>query len=65
MARLDAAILFGGEPWDHAVPSLVVTEAGGRATDFDGTDRIDAGHCLFSNGRIHDALLDVVRGEPS
>jgi histidinol-phosphatase len=65
MARLDAAILFGGEPWDHAVPSLVVTEAGGSATAFDGTDRIDAGHCLFSNGGIHDALLVVLGGQPS
>jgi len=39
-----------------------VAEAGGRVTDTDGrafTSR--GGHVLASNGRIHDAMLDVIR----
>jgi fructose-1,6-bisphosphatase/inositol monophosphatase family enzyme len=39
-----------------------VAEAGGRVTGTDGalfTSR--GGHVLASNGRIHDAMLDVIR----
>ena len=48
-----------GQAWNSA---LVVAEAGGRVTGTDGapfTSR--GGHVLASNGRIHDAMLDVIR----
>ena len=50
------------KPWDIAGGALIVAEAGGRVTDTDGrafTSR--GGHVLASNGRIHDAMLDVIR----
>jgi myo-inositol-1(or 4)-monophosphatase len=50
------------KPWDVAGGALVVAEAGGRVTGTDGgpfTSR--GGHVLASNGRIHDAMLDVIR----
>ena len=45
------------KPWDVAAGALLVTEAGGRVTDYAGAPfRSDAGEILATNGRIHDAL---------
>jgi len=44
--------------WDAAAPLLLVEEAGGRATDFEGRRAVDSGTFLASNGHLH----DVVRG---
>jgi 3'(2'), 5'-bisphosphate nucleotidase len=55
--------------WDHAAGVLVVTEAGGRASDLNGDD-LDFGcgqklgnpnGIVVSNGHQHDAVLEVVR----
>ncbi len=43
--------------WDLAAPTIVVEEAGGRVTDFEGRRRIDSGTVLASNGLLHDELL--------
>jgi 3'(2'), 5'-bisphosphate nucleotidase len=56
--------------WDVAAGLLVVEEAGGRATDLDGRPLdLTAGRelsrnrgSLISNGRLHDAALEAVRG---
>ncbi len=44
-------------PWDLAAPLVVVEEAGGRVTDFEGRRRIDSGSVLASNGLLHETLL--------
>jgi myo-inositol-1(or 4)-monophosphatase len=50
------------KPWDVAGGALVVAEAGGRITGTDGAPFTSRrGHVLASNGRIHDAMLDVIR----
>ena len=49
-------------PWDAAAGSLLVEEAGGRVTNLTGgTLDIDAPAVVASNGRIHDAMLAVLR----
>ncbi len=48
-------------PWDMAAPFVLVEEAGGRVTDFEGRRRLDAGAYLASNGRLHRLLLDRLR----
>ncbi|GMR04741.1 MAG: inositol monophosphatase family protein [Thermodesulfobacteriota bacterium] len=51
-------------PWDTAAASLIVTEAGGRVTDFEGNDFSNyRPECLASNGLIHGAMLDVLAGK--
>jgi myo-inositol-1(or 4)-monophosphatase len=59
---------FNLNPWDTAAGVLIVQEAGGQVTRFDGQPfRIDSRETLASNGRVHEALLRefqaIFRGE--
>jgi myo-inositol-1(or 4)-monophosphatase len=48
-------------PWDVAAGILLVEEAGGRVTDFDGGPPPASGaRIAASNGRVHDAMLAVL-----
>ena len=51
-------------PWDIAAVKGIVEGAGGRLTDLNGEDSIYTGHCLTSNGLVHDAALRVLGGVP-
>jgi myo-inositol-1(or 4)-monophosphatase len=52
-------------PWDMHAGRLVVEEAGGRATRFDGSALgLGPGEIVATNGRIHEAMIDVLREEP-
>lgn len=50
----------GLAPWDVAAASLIVTEAGGRVTDFDGGNDFIAGGTVIASNR---ALYDFIRDE--
>ncbi|HKE84076.1 MAG TPA: inositol monophosphatase family protein [Vicinamibacterales bacterium] len=51
------------KPWDVAAGALIAAEAGGRITGMDGSPfNPAAAHLVASNGHIHDAMLDVIRG---
>lgn len=50
-------------PWDLAAPIIVVEEAGGVVTDFDGRRSMAAGEGLATNGAIHAAILDRLWGD--
>jgi len=44
--------------WDIAAPSLIVTEAGGKVTDFDGNPiKKNTTNILASNGFLHEEIL--------
>ncbi|MFQ5465097.1 MAG: inositol monophosphatase family protein, partial [Thermodesulfobacteriota bacterium] len=48
-------------PWDTSAAALVVSEAGGRVTDFSGGGfSIYGTECLASNGLIHDEMIDLL-----
>lgn len=48
--------------WDIAAGLLIVQEAGGRVTDFDGaTDMLSKRRIVASNGRIHDEMLSLLQ----
>ncbi len=55
--RADAVIDPALKPWDVSAPSLLVHEAGGRMTTFDGGPGHLGGDIVASNGRLHDTLL--------
>ena len=50
-------------PWDVAAGLLLVEEAGGRTSDFDaGPPPASGARIVASNGRVHAAMLEVLRG---
>jgi myo-inositol-1(or 4)-monophosphatase len=56
--RYDGFWEFNLNPWDTAAGVLLVQEAGGKVTRFDGTPfRLDSREVLGSNGLIHEELL--------
>ncbi len=60
--RGDAYATTKIEPWDIAASVLIVEEAGGKVTDFKGnTWRAERSDIVFSNGRIHEHILEIVR----
>lgn len=71
-ASLDLACVAAGrfdgfwemklKPWDTAAGMLLVTEAGGRVSNFDGAPfSPDQVECLASNGLIHDVMISVLQ----
>lgn len=50
------------KPWDLAAPKILIEEAGGRFTDFLGRPTIYGGTALATNGRLHEAVLALLRG---
>jgi histidinol-phosphatase len=58
--RLEFAVEASVNLWDLAAVQLIVEEAGGRFTDFDGAARPDGGSGLSSNGLLHDEVLAVL-----
>ena len=46
--------------WDVAATSLVVSEAGGKFSDIDGTPSLRAGNALVTNGILHEIVLDLI-----
>jgi len=62
--RLDGYWELKLQPWDVAAGALILEEAGGRFSDFGGGAGARSGReVVASNGRIHDAMLAVLRGE--
>lgn len=71
-ASLDLACVAAGrfdgfwemklKPWDTAAGMLLVTEAGGRVSNFDGAPFAPSHReCLASNGLIHDAMIPILQ----
>jgi myo-inositol-1(or 4)-monophosphatase len=72
-SALDQALVAAGtydgfwemklKAWDLAAGSLLVEEAGGRATGWLGEPlRLERGAIVVSNGRVHDELLALLSG---
>ena len=60
--RFDAFYEDGLYPWDMAAATLVVREAGGRVTGFDGrVVDIGAGDLVATNGHLQEAMLEGLR----
>lgn len=52
------------QAWDSAAGFLMVQEAGGKVTDFNGDEYSPyQPHIIATNGKIHDELLQYVKGE--
>jgi myo-inositol-1(or 4)-monophosphatase len=64
---LDAFCEDNMSPWDTLAGTLLVEEAGGRATTFGGYSRPidDRSDILATNGHLHQDILDILRQNPS
>jgi myo-inositol-1(or 4)-monophosphatase len=61
MGRFDGFWELWLSPWDLAAGTLIVQEAGGKVTRWDGTDfRIEGRELLASNGSLHDEMKAVL-----
>lgn len=62
----EGAVDIASEPevslWDLAALSVIVTESGGRFSSLTGEDGPHGGDALATNGALHDAVLDTLRG---
>jgi myo-inositol-1(or 4)-monophosphatase len=60
--RYDGFWEFNLNPWDTAAGVLIVEEAGGTVTRFDGSAfELNSRETIASNGLLHQALLDEFR----
>ncbi len=60
--RLDAYWEAGLKSWDIAAGYLLVQEAGGMATDLNGSSvDLDKGDILATNALLHDSFIDLLR----
>jgi len=49
------------KPWDALAAALVLEEAGGRVSRFDGAPlELATDEVLATNGKVHDAMLRVI-----
>jgi histidinol-phosphatase len=51
--------------WDFAAPQVIVEEAGGRMTTFDGGPPVHRSSVLTTNGLLHDEILHRLAAERS
>ena len=62
MGRFDGFWELKLSPWDMAAGSLLITEAGGRVTDFSGGPfNIYLKEILATNGKIHQQMVEVLK----
>lgn len=60
--RVDGFWELGLSPWDMAAGSLIVTEAGGRLTDYAGRPlNLRGRHMVASNTLLHRQMLDAIQ----
>lgn len=58
--RLDAFYEYTLKPWDLAAGVLLVGEAGGAVSDFDGLPHVFGRPLLADNGKTHAAMLELL-----
>lgn len=64
--RFDGFWEYDLKPWDVAAGLLLVTEAGGKITDFKGNpSALGDGQLVASNGGLHDRMLEVIDSLPA
>ena len=62
MGRFDGFWELRLNPWDTAAGVLIVTEAGGRVSNFEGqTFSIYEDNILASNGLLHEGMMEVIK----
>ncbi len=61
--RVEAMVDPVVSPWDVAPFPVIIEEAGGQMTDWNGQRGFTGGHAVASNGLFHEPLLASLRGD--
>jgi fructose-1,6-bisphosphatase/inositol monophosphatase family enzyme len=48
--------------WDAAPFLVIMEEAGGTFTDWEGQRKIDTGNALATNGLLYESVMQIVKG---
>ena len=60
--RVESFFMIGVRAWDIAAGWIMVKEAGGKVTDFDGDPfTLHSKNLLATNGKIHDEIASIVK----
>jgi histidinol-phosphatase len=59
----EVMVEHGVHTWDVAALKVIVEEAGGRFTDWNNHPTIHSPDVIASNGRVHDIVLAILRGD--
>ena len=59
----DLMVDYGVHIWDIAGLKVIVEEAGGKFTDWDGGNDLERPDCVATNGILHDAALALLRAK--
>ncbi len=60
--RIESIVIPGAHPWDVASGILLVREAGGKVTDFQGKKwTLNSYDMAASNGKVHSGILKVLK----
>ena len=63
--RFDGFWEMNLNPWDTAAGTVILEEAGGKLTDYDGSPyTIYSKKMVASNGLLHQKMLDVIQHRP-
>ncbi len=57
---IDVAVEAWVNPWDVAASQVIIAEAGGWFSDFEGADRIDSGNVISTNGLLHAEMVGLM-----
>ena len=64
MGRFEGFWEFGLQPWDVCAGALILQEAGGKVTDWDGSPMPFSGkRVLATNGHIHGEMMQILGKE--
>ncbi|MDH5598457.1 MAG: inositol monophosphatase, partial [Cyclobacteriaceae bacterium] len=58
--RFDGYFEYNLNPWDVAAGILLVKEAGGRVTDFNGKDNSISGKEVLAGGMAYEAMMKII-----
>ncbi len=56
----DAVLTAASKPWDLAAPKIIIEEAGGKLTDFGGSNTIYGGNAVATNGLLHEKIIEIL-----
>jgi myo-inositol-1(or 4)-monophosphatase len=59
--RLDGFWELNLKPYDIAAGKLILEEAGGTYSDFEGRNHHQAGEVLASNGLLHSKISNIIK----